>query len=739
MKKTRKIADLYPKGIVSIEVIIIKLYYNSGAWISALCQETRKGGSVIKVSGNVHNAIEGNTYVFKGEYFCDPKYGWQFKIHSYSAPKVLTETQVVNYLCSGFIKGLGPSKAAKVWDAFKQDTYRIIERDWKRLTEVKGISMKTAEKIHDCYMETETFRMLREWLPPEISDNKCVSIYDAYKGKAIEKLKENPYCVMVDIDRIGFLTADKIAKLLGIQDDDPRRITAAILQCLTDAEDKGHCYTFLDSLQANVDEFLKAPASTEVLAEEIKKLKDQKFIFVDEDGAVYRRGVYYSEVGVANCVRNFVSHPLPENVSHSDVRLAEIEMERKTGFMISPEQRNAVEACFLNRISVITGGPGTGKSTIIDMIVSAWKINNKVEQIALAAPTGKASQRMTEITGIEAYTIHRMLGYQCVLKKEDTEAEEDVSYGRFHYNRGNKMPYKLIIVDECSMLDIRLACSLLEAVGNDARIVLVGDVDQLPPIGPGNFFRDLISCYMVPTTRLKLSFRQHGSIAINAAKINNGESAHAYIQDETFKTVKASAEDIQKKTIENYLELVKIYGVNETLMISPMRRRSSTATDTLNKLAQDAINGTSLVVAKFGDRVLRMNDRVLQVKNDARKDVFNGEMGYICDYNSDIGSVTVQFDDGKSVEYTRAEIRDNLILCYAVTTHKIQGSECKASVVCCSSEHWYMLQRNLLYTAVTRAKERMVLIGDAKAIAYCVKTIDPTLRNTKLKQRMTAV
>lgn len=734
----RKLADCFPKGIVSIEVSIIKLYYNSGTWISALCEETRRGGSVIKVSGNVHNAVEGNSYVFNGEYFCDPKYGWQFKIHSYSAPKVLTETQVVNYLCSGFIKGLGPSKAAKVWDAFKQDTYKIIETDWKRLTEVKGINLKTAQKIHECYMETETFRILREWLPPEISDNKCVAIYDAYKSKAIEKLKENPYCVMFDIDRVGFLTADKIAKLLGVTADDPRRITAAVLQCLTDAEDKGHCYTFIDTLQANVDDFLKAPAPIEVLAAQIQELKNNHYIYVDTDGAVYRKGVYYAEVGVADCVRNFVSHPLPENVTNMDIRLAEIQMEKKTGFTISNEQRNAVEACFRNRISVITGGPGTGKSTIIDMIVSAWQMNNDKSKIALAAPTGKASQRMTEITGIEAFTIHRMLGYRIMGSKDDPEYDKHYGGNSFFYNSENKLPYDLIVVDECSMLDIRLANALLSAVGDKARIVLVGDVDQLPPIGPGNFFRDLISCYVVPTTRLKLSFRQHGSIAINAAKINNGEAAHAYIQDETFKTVKASPEKIQAEALKNYLELVKIYGVNETLMISPMRRRSATATDTLNRLAQEAVNGESAVVAKFGDRVLRMNDRVLQVKNDARKEVFNGEMGYIMDCNPEIGSVTVMFDDGKVVEYTRAEIRDNLILCYAVTTHKIQGSECKASVVCCSSEHWYMLQRNLLYTAVTRAKERVVLIGDMKAIAYCVKTIDPVLRNTKLKQRITA-
>ena len=738
MFSMKKLEEVYPKGIVEFDATIIKLYYNSGTWISALC--SRPNGLPIKVSGNIYNAVEGNTYALKGEYVCDPKYGWQFRIKSYSAPKVLTKEQVINYLCSGFIKGLGASKAAKVWDAFKQDTYRIIEKDWKRLTEVKGISLKIAEQIHSCYMETETFRILREWLPPEISDSKCMAIYGAYADKAIQKLKENPYCVMMDIDRIGFLTADRIAKLLGIKDDDPRRLTAAILQCLTDAEDKGHCFTYLDTLQTNVDDFMKASIAPEVLAAELKKLKDRKYIFVDKDGAIYRRAVYQAEVGVANCVRNFLRTPLPDSITPLDIRLAENKMSEKTGYTVSTDQRSAVEACFHNRISVITGGPGTGKSTIIDMIVSAWTEKFPPATIALAAPTGKASQRMSEITGFEAYTIHRMLHYGVI---QDPDSRKDIKEGKsllqFNYNEKNRMPYKLIIVDECSMLDIRLAYSLLQAVAEDARIVLVGDVDQLPPIGPGNFFRDLINCYLVPTTRLKLSFRQNGSIAVNAAKINNGEGVHAYIQDETFKVVKAPEDKVQSETIKHYLELVKVYGVNETLMISPMRRRSSTATDTLNTLAQAALNGESPVVAKIGERVFRLNDRVLQIKNDASREIFNGEMGYICDYNPTIGSITVDFDDGRLVEYTKGRISENLILCYAVTVHKIQGSECKASVVCCTNEHWYMLQRNLLYTAVTRAKKQIVVIGDARAIAYAVKTIHPVLRNTKLKNRITSI
>lgn len=716
---------------VNMHATIVHVFYSSGSWASVAFSDD--DGEQFRGAGQLFDAQLDKAYMLTGSWTVHEKYGLQFTVASSKPDTTVTKEGIIAFLSSGLIKGLGPKKAEAIYDTFGLDTYKVIENEPHRLTEVKGITERMIEDITSSYRQHSCMRQVREFFPPEISDSKVILLYRKYGERTIQVMKENPYHTIKDVEGIGFLTADRFAMSLGLKQDDPRRVNAGIIYCLREMQSSGHCYSYTDNLQVNLLQLI-GDVPVPVIADEVKKLKETKEIVIDEDGAIYYAPVYYAEVGVANCIKKMLRNTPKIVIDDHTIDTSITEMEERTGFRIEHHQIAAVKTALNNCLSIITGGPGTGKTTIIQLILAAWEETvGTADDVAMAAPTGKAARRMSEVTQHKATTIHGLLGH---IRLSDLPDGADTTHTRFRYNKDNPSPYNLIIIDEASMLDITMAYALVQAVADGCRIVLIGDIDQLPPIGPGNFFRDMVTSYQVPSVKLELSFRQEGKIAINAQKINCGEGAHAYVYDDTFQFKRIKKDQMQETTINEYLKLVQEYGLSNCCLLSPMRTRSSTGTELLNRVIQDRLNPETRdnVVWKSKDNQLRLGDRIMQIVNNWDADVANGDMGYISSVEGDF--VTVSFDSGVQVTYRVAALKSNVALGYAITVHKAQGSEYQGCVVACNSEHWFMAQRNLLYTAVTRAKKKVVLCGDAKTIARAVDNVQPVIRNTKLKIRL---
>lgn len=722
----------------TLEIKVRKIYYSNGNWSSVMASQ-KLTGQYFRAAGTIYEPEVGSDYIVYGEWIEDEKYGTSFKvIRSESCMMRPSKDGIISFLSSGFVKGIGVKKANRIYSKFGDKTYEVIEKDPLKLTEIKGITAKTALSIQKSYLENSEFRRLREFLPPDVSDGKVRTLYCKYKGRAIATLKDNPYLLIKDIEGVGFKTADRIAKSLGITAADSRRVNAGIVYCLRLMESDGHCFTYAKNLYQNVSDLIcdedrdntKVPAS--VVADEIKKLVDEKTIIIDSDGAIYYKSIYNAERGCANKVIEMIKSKPSQYVSYSTIEEVANAAKVKNGFEIEPMQLAAVQNVFANTFSIITGGPGTGKSTITKLILDAYFEEYPDGKVALAAPTGKAARRLSEVTERTANTIHQLLRYKATSESDSNE---------FEYNEKNPLPYDFIIIDEASMLDIHLAWLLLRGVPSTARIVFIGDIDQLPPIGPGNFFRDLVKAYNVPTIKLQFSFRQKGYIAENARLVNEGKGVHAFHQDDTFSFIKATPENIQQTVIKEYLSLVREYGVENCCILSPMRKKSSTATNTLNRILQDTLNpkipGQYVVVNKNDGSTFRVGDRVMQTVNHWDKDVANGDTGFITSIED--GCITVLFDSGVEAEYTSGAGSIYLTLAYAITVHKAQGSEYKGCVVALNSEHWYMAQRAILYTAITRAKEKECLIGDPRTIARAATNVSPVARNTKLYSLVTNI
>lgn len=718
------IADVYGQKVKMEEVTISRIFFKSDSWASVLA-ETKDGG-FFRAAGAIYNPDnDGSTYTFCGEWYNDPKYGLQFKVDRSEADKLKpTKDGIIAFLSSGFIKGLGTKKAQRIYDHFGDETYNVIENNHNALAEVKGISEDMCDSILAEYTKNFEFRQLREFLPPEITDLKVRHIYERFKGCAVKTLKDDPYVIITDIQGVGFKTADKIAISLGMPKDDIRRIRAAIVHCLRTMAEDGHCFCYANSLHAHVVELLGVNTGLDIIATGIKSLVKSGLVIVDaEDEAIYHKDLYICERQTATIIRKLVDNNRIPSIRQRHIANAIEDMELDTGYSIDPIQNSAVRMVCNSPFSLITGGPGTGKSTIIRLIVESYlRSGGKKEKIALAAPTGKAARRMTEVTGKEALTIHQLI-----------EAKLSGVYIDGKYDEGNPLPYDLIIVDEASMLDIRLAYMLLKGIGDRTRVVLIGDADQLPPIGPGNVFRDLLTCANIPSLRLQISYRQAGCIAANARHVNEGRGVHAFVYDNTFSFINVTKDTMQDHILRNYIEMVKKFGVANCVVLAPMKARSSSATNVLNQLIRDQVNPERIgCYVRLGDMSLRLGDRVMQRENDWDRNIANGDVGYVVAVDADL--VTVKFDSDVVAEYKPKEAFSQLSLAYAMTVHKAQGTEYDGCVVACNKEHYYMLQRNLLYTAITRAKKSVVLLGDARAIACAASTVKAISRNTKLRQ-----
>ncbi|HRR40414.1 MAG TPA: ATP-dependent RecD-like DNA helicase [Syntrophales bacterium] len=690
---------------------------------------------LVTVIGNIVNPTPGEIIKMKGEWGNHPKYGEQFKIVFCQTAVPANVQGIEKYLGSGLIKGIGPVMAKRVVKMFKEKTLEIIESEIERLAEVEGIGQKRIAMIRRAWEEQKEIREVMIFLQSHgVSSGYAAKIYKQYGNEAVKIVQENPYRLATDVFGIGFITADKIAEKMGFARDSELRAAAGILYVLHELTDEGHVFYPYDRLLVKCEEMLDI--DREIIVRALDTLAADKQVVVEEivqdstevresDKAVYLTGYHIAEKNIAFRLMALVN--APQAIRKIDAEKAVQWVQERLSITLADKQIEAVHRTAANKVMVITGGPGTGKTTIINAILRIFSAIRT--RFMLAAPTGRAAKRMSEATGHEAKTIHRMLEY-------------NMRKGGFQKNEGSPLNCELLIVDEASMIDTLLMHHLLKAVPVTATFILVGDVNQLPSVGAGNVLKDIIDSGTVPVVRLNEIFRQarESSIIVNAHKINEGvmpsfDSSPGRLDDFYF----ISQEDPQK-ALETVVTLVKEripkrFGfdpIDDIQVLTPMHK-GTVGAGNLNIELQKALNpGTEGVIR--GGRLFRVNDKVMQIVNNYDKDVYNGDIGRIISIDTEAQEVRVAFD-GREVGYDYTDL-DELVHAYAVSVHKSQGSEYPAVVVPILTQHYVLLQRNLLYTAVTRGKKLVVLVGTKKALAIAVKNNRTRNRYTLLERRL---
>ncbi len=669
--------------------------------------------------GTFHEVTVGACLVVEGEWKVDKRYGRQFAAQSWEEELPATIVGIEKYLGSGLVKGIGPKFAKLIVSHFGLATFDVIENDTDRLLEVPGIGKTRVALIRTSWEKQKDVKDIMVFLQGHgVSSTFAAKIYKKYGKESIEKVSDNPYCLADDIWGIGFKTADSIAKNLGYTNNDPRRCRSGILYTLGKLSEDGHVYAEREQLLKTAKELLQA--DEEPITATLDQMIEKEDLVIDED-AIFLPPFYYSECGVANKLKRLIDTS-SKDLFEEDVNIEKI--VRKTGIHYDDVQVAAIKQAVQSKVMVLTGGPGTGKTTTTIGIIAA--LQSMGLRILLAAPTGRAAKRMSEATGKEAKTIHRLLEYN--------PAE---GYGR---NDENPLDGGALIVDECSMIDVILMNSLLKAIPIDMRLILVGDIDQLPSVGAGNVLRDIIDSERIPVVRLTRIFRQAmtSRIITNAHRINQGlfpdisngkNTDFFFIQKEDPSLVAAEIVNIVKNRIPKAYHI----STNDIQVLTPMQR-SVVGAANLNVILQEAINPEGDSLCRGGFKY-RQGDRVMQIRNNYDKDVFNGDVGYIESVNMDDRSLTVRFEE-RHVEYEDSEL-DELTLAYATTIHKSQGSEYPVVVIPLLMTHFVMLQRNLVYTGITRAKKICIIIGTTKALAYSIHNMVVQKRNSRLKEGLT--
>ncbi|MCR5750724.1 MAG: ATP-dependent RecD-like DNA helicase [Kiritimatiellae bacterium] len=708
------------------------------------------------VVGKARAVWEGEEVKAEGHWVTDKVHGRQFKADKLECVAPRSLKGVEKYLASGLIKGVGPVLAKRIVDTFGEQTMHVLQYQSARLREVPKLGRAKIEKIRASWKQNETLRENMIFGQTYgISIAKMTKIVKRYGPDAIAIIKADPYRLCRDIWGIGFTTADKIALSVGIPKDSPLRARASISYTLeTEAEDCGHCWTFENDLLLHANEITGIPTETlsSALSEEVAACRVVcEGGGVDAAGAplprkVYLRSLHRAEREVAERVRAISS--APRTFAAFDAQRAIEWWQTRRGFVLAERQREALEKSLSSKFSIITGGPGVGKTTIVRALVETYGAvrgnaagpRGKVK-VVLAAPTGRAAKRMTESifgeqgppssgpnAAKEAVTIHRLLKWNPATNK-------------FTFDADNRLDGDVFIFDETSMIDIRLASDLLKAVPDSATVVWVGDTDQLPSVGPGSVLGDLIKSGVVPSTRLDLIFRQDeaGLIVKNAHHVNAGEPIEVRSGESDFYFVRCEdPATCLKRVIELVTERIpRKFGMDpmhDVQVLSPMRR-NVLGTDNLNVELQRALNPKGDSITR-GGTTFRVGDRVMQLRNSYDRDVFNGDVGFVKAVNYDDRSLIVAFD-GRPVKYGPGEL-DELVLAYATTIHKSQGSEYPAVVVVLHSQHYMMLQRNLLYTAITRGRRLALLIGVPYAVNRAIQTNTVAERRTSLADRLAA-
>ena len=702
-------------------------FHSEDTGFCVLQVKARGARDLVTVVGNAAAINPGEQVDCRGGWVNDAAYGLQFRASTLRVIPPTTLEGVEKYLGSGLIKGIGPHFAHQLVNAFGSDVFEVIERDPERLRTLEGIGAKRQARVTEAWREQKAIREIMVFLHSHgIGSARAARIYRVYGDQAIERIRENPYRLAQDITGIGFLTADVIAGKLGIPSDSLIRIRAALHHVLWERSTEGHCAAERCELVERTAERIEVAAG---MVEQAVGLEVAAENLVAEtlggEPALFLAPLHRAEMGVAGHLRRLLRGPPPWGAIDGGRAIPWV--EAVTGLSLSESQREAADAVLNGKVTVLTGGPGVGKTTIVNSILKL--VEGRGAKVLLCAPTGRAAKRLSESAGAEARTIHRLL-------------EFDPRQGGFRKDEADPLDVALLIVDEVSMVDVLLMNHLLKAVPSHAAVLLVGDVDQLPSVGPGAVLQDVIESGQVPTVRLTEIFRQaaSSSIVVNAHRINAGKPIETPDGDglQDFYFIPAeSPEDIYDKLFQVVTERIpRRFGMNpirDIQVLTPMNR-GSLGTRSLNVELQKRLNaGAEPQVSRFG-WTYAPRDKIIQTVNDYDKDVFNGDIGQVSRVDLDEGQVHVAFDD-RTVPYDLGEL-DEISLAYATSVHKSQGSEDPAVVIPLAMQHYLLLQRNLLYTAVTRGKRLVVIIGQPRALAMAVKNVRSTRRLTNLRARL---
>lgn len=735
---------------------------------------------LITIVGNLASVNPGESLLLSGEWVNNPKYGRQFQIEKYETIQPANIVGIRKYLGSGLIKGIGPKMASRIVSQFGLDTIDVIEQQPQKLANVPGIGRKRVKMIQKAWEEQREIKNVMLFLQSHnVSTAHATKIYKTYQNDSIPIVKENPYRLADEIYGIGFVTADTIAQKLGIHKDDPHRVQAGIKYVLSQKADEGHVFQHADELIESCESMLEQASQTielgilaltqkeelvlssedgavEFIAEQDivnewlnctseNRLIDQQAKYIDiidendatpeykiseqvsttlENSAIYLSPFYYAEIGVANQFQRLLSNTRQEAIKF-DIKACLQELENEMDIQFAPQQQEAIYTALTERAMILTGGPGTGKTTTtLGMIRLFEKLNMS---ILLAAPTGRAAKRLSETTGKEAKTIHRLLEFSF----------QDNGFKR---NRQNPLVTDVVIVDEMSMVDLVLMNRLMQAIPTSATVVLIGDTDQLPSVGAGNVLNGLIKSRKIPVVKLTEIFRQaqHSMIVTNAHLINTGDFPKlSGSNDRNFFFIEEEVPESGVAQITSLISdrLPKHYNyhpIDDIQLLCPMRK-GTLGSENLNKLLQNILNPNTEQTAQ-GWQTFRIGDKVMQVRNNYDYDVYNGDIGRIVGIDQVDKHVKLRFPD-KLVTYDMADLNE-LVLAYATTIHKAQGSEYPAVVIPLHTQHYIMLQRNLLYTGITRAKELVVIVGTKQALGICIRNNRVMQRNTYLAQRL---
>ncbi|MGD9044526.1 MAG: ATP-dependent RecD-like DNA helicase [Desulfobacterales bacterium] len=692
---------------------------------------------LVTVVGNLMSPMPGEILDLRGEWTHHPKFGEQFKVVQFKTKVPATVYGIRKYLGSGLIKGLGPVMAGRIVDRFGKKTLDVIENEIERLAEVKGIAGKSIARIAKAWDAQKEIRDVMIFLQTNgVSSAYATKIFKRYGDRSIAVVKQNPYRLATDIFGIGFLKADSIAKELGFSDDSQVRVEAGVIYTLNQLSEEGHVYFLYEPLAERCREILGV--AREPVVQAIGRLSADRQIIIEDinegvadfkpnNKAVYLTRFYQCETGIANRLKALLS--TPKLTRAVDATRAIEWVQQRLSFDLAENQVAAVHCALENKVMVITGGPGTGKTTIINAIL---KIFSKLDiHMMLAAPTGRAAKRMSEMTGHEAKTIHRLLEYS--LHKHG-----------FQRNEKNPLECDLLIVDEASMIDTILMHHLLKAIPATATCILVGDVNQLPSVGAGNVLNDIILSGAVPVIELNEIFRQAKAsrIIVNAHKINAGDmpslgQSERFDPNNDFYFIE---QEDPEKVLDIILKLAsrRIPGrfgvdpIDDIQVLTPMHK-GLVGAGNLNDRLQGMLNPGNGGIIR-GDRTFRVNDKVMQIRNNYDKLVFNGDIGRITDMRPEERQVKISFDR-RNIDYDFSEL-DEIILAYAVSVHKSQGSEYPVIILPVLTQHYILLQRNLIYTAVTRGRNLVVMVGSRKALAIGVNNNKTQQRFTRLRDRL---
>ncbi len=695
-----------------------------------------KAKELTTVVGNFANIQAGQTLKLQGHWREHPKYGPQFQVSHYHETKPATLTGIEKYFGSGLIKGVGPVMAKRIVAHFQLETLAIIETESDRLIEVPGIGKKRVKMIQRAWSEQKAIKEVMLFLQGHgVSTVYAVKIYKHYGDDAIKVVTDNPYQLADDIFGIGFLTADKIAQQVGIAPTSKFRYRAGILHSLAEAAEQGHCYLPQSELvkvaiaKLSTDEFEATETSVTGVINEMRDKTDVMGEVVENETLIFKPTFYHTECNLAEKLQVQSLVPLVVEQARVENWLERFTESRRLD--LSEQQRGAVMDSACHKVMILTGGPGTGKTFTTRTIVALWKAMGK--QIGLAAPTGRAAQRLGEMTGLEAKTLHRLL-------------EFDPSTMGFKRDEDNPLPFEAVIVDEASMLDLFLAHSLLKAIAPHTQLLLVGDIDQLPSVGPGNVLRDLIQSEQIPVIRLTQVFRQAQASAIirHAHQINQGQ----YPPLETISDQPNSdclwhnggtePEHGVQLIGELLTDFIPRQGFNprqQVQVLCPMQR-GTIGTRNLNQVVQSLLNPPQPDKAEVqrGTTLFRVGDRVLQLKNDYAREVFNGDQGTITTIDKEEQELVITYGD-RPVNYDFADLNE-IGLAWAISIHKSQGSEYPVVILPLYMQHYLLLSRNLFYTGLTRAKQLAIVIGPQKAIGYVVRQQQDKRRYTRLQERL---